>query len=171
MNTAEHNDALSVYLNDHLAGATAGVELSQRLARAHLSSPAAAQMQSVADDIAEDRRTLVQLMRSFGVAPRRYKVCAGWVVEKFGRLKPMGPLHRRSGLGALIELETLRLGIQGKYQLWQALAWVAAEGRSVDRARLEHLKDRAREQMAVVDELHSAASASALVKEPQPTLP
>ncbi|MEU2158336.1 hypothetical protein ABZ532_25555 [Streptomyces sp. NPDC019396] len=153
-----HDDALTIYLNDHLAGATTGVELSRRIARAHRASPRAADMERIADDIAEDRASLVALMRSLGIGPRRYKVCVGWAVEKIARLKPNGRLHRRAGLSSLVELETLRIGIQGKYELWQSLATVAEERPRIDYGRIIELKDRARRQMEIVDELHNESA-------------
>jgi hypothetical protein len=48
-------DLLGVYLNDHLAGATAGVELSRRMtASAEPKSAAAGTLKKVAAEIAAD---------------------------------------------------------------------------------------------------------------------
>ncbi|MER6996187.1 hypothetical protein [Streptomyces sp. NPDC000410] len=157
-----HAEALTIYLNDHLAGATTGVELSRRIARAHRSSGRAATLRSLAEDISQDRQTLLDLMDALDVTPQRYKICAGWMAEKAARLKPNGRLRHRSGLSSLIELETLRIGIQGKFQLWRALMPVAAELDRLDTARLRKLMDRARDQMATVDALHGAAATAVL---------
>ncbi|MBT2392049.1 hypothetical protein J7E87_22095 [Streptomyces sp. ISL-1] len=157
-----HRQALAIYLNDHLAGATSGVELSRRIARAHRSSARAGEMQRLAEDIAQDRQALLEVMDSLEIPPRRYKIYAGWTAEKVARLKPNGRVVRRSGLSSLIELETLRLGIQGKHQLWQALTQVARESNRLDTSRLQDLMDRATNQMATVDSLHDAAARAVL---------
>ncbi|MFE7775239.1 hypothetical protein ACFU5O_15305 [Streptomyces sp. NPDC057445] len=150
--------ALSIYLNDHLAGSTSGVELSRRIARVHRTSARAGELQQLADDIAEDRQSLLELMDALDIAPRRYKVYGGWAAEKAARLKPNGRVLRRSGLSTLIELETLRLGIQGKHHLWNALLPVAEESDRLDTSRLRTLVERATDQMAVVDDLHHTAA-------------
>ncbi|WP_432075307.1 hypothetical protein [Streptomyces wuyuanensis] len=153
-----HRDALRIYLNDHLSGATSGTELARRLARAHGSSPHAAELRRLAEDIAEDRSTMLDVMGTLGIAPHRYKVCAGWAAEKAARLKPNGRVLRRAGLSTILELETLRMGIQGKYMLWRALTPLARETGRVGTARLDELTERARNQMAVVEELHLSAA-------------
>lgn len=157
-----HRKALSIYLNDHLAGATSGVELSRRIARAHRSSARAGEMQRLAEDIAQDRQTLLEVMDSLEITPRRYKIYGGWAAEKVARLKPNGRVVRRSGLSTLIELETLRLGIQGKHHLWRALMHVAPESDHFDTSRLQGLMDRAANQMATVDSLHDTAARAVL---------
>ncbi|MEU2433772.1 hypothetical protein ABZ611_30510 [Streptomyces sp. NPDC007861] len=154
--------ALTIYLNDHLAGATAGVELSRRIAREHRASACATETQGLADEIAQDRRSLRAVMDSLDVKPRRYKVCGGWVAEKAARFKPNGRLHRRAGLSDLVEFETLRLGIQGKHEMWQALMPVVAETGRGDAPALDRLIDRARSQMTALDALHDAAARATL---------
>ncbi|GGT46069.1 hypothetical protein [Streptomyces purpureus] len=157
-----NHQAVSIYLNDHLAGATSGVELARRIAGAHRSSGRAGELRRLADDIAEDRESLLELMDALDVTPRRYKVYGGWVAEKVGRLKPNGRVYHRSGLSTLIELEALRMGIQGKHQLWQALLPVVMEHDGFDEERLQTLLERAADQMASVDALHDTAADSIL---------
>lgn len=74
-------DLLGIYLNDHLAGATAGVELAHRMARSHSGPEAASTMRSLAAEIARDRSALRDIMAGLGVPARAYKVCAGWIGE------------------------------------------------------------------------------------------
>ncbi|HET6357382.1 hypothetical protein [Streptomyces sp.] len=157
-----HDKALRIYLNDHLAGATAGVELSRRVARAHRSSARASEMRRLAEDIDQDRQSLIELMHSLEIAPHRYRMYGGWIAEKVARLKPNGRVYRRSGLSTLVELEALRLGIEGKYQLWQALVPVAAELDQLETSLLQGLMDRATAQMTAVDSFHHAAAAAVL---------
>lgn len=107
-----HRHKLGIYLNDHLAGATFGIGLAQRIAHQHRHSARNADLKRISDEIAQDRQTLLELMDALDVPARRYKVYGGWAAERLGRLKPNGVLYRRSGLSTFIELETLRLGVE-----------------------------------------------------------
>ncbi|MGW8954625.1 hypothetical protein [Streptomyces sp. NPDC055709] len=157
-----HDKALRIYLNDHLAGATTGAELSRRIARAHDSSGRAPELRRLAEDIADDRRSLLALMESLGIAPQQYKARGGWLAEKIARLKLNGRVRRRSGLSTIVELETLRMGIQGKYLLWTALMAAAPVPGPVDTTRLQELADRAKGQMETVEALHRTAAGAVL---------
>ncbi|MEU9484749.1 hypothetical protein AB0D83_13965 [Streptomyces decoyicus] len=121
-----NGDKLGIYLNDHLAGATFGIGLAQRIAHQHRHSARSADLQRICDEIAQDRQSLLDVMDAQDVPARRYKVSGGWVAERLGRLKPNGVLYRRSGLSTLIELEALRLGVEGKALIWRTLLVVAA---------------------------------------------
>ncbi|GAA2621565.1 hypothetical protein [Streptomyces tubercidicus] len=68
-----YRDKLGIYLNDHLAGATFGVGLAQRIAHQHRHSARSADLQRIADEIAQDRQTLLEVMDALGVPARRYK--------------------------------------------------------------------------------------------------
>ena len=101
---------LGIYLNDHLAGATAGTELAHRAARTHRAHGQGGQLKRLAVEIAQDRAALISMMKALGIPVRAYKVCAAWIGEKAGRVKPNGRLLARSPLSDLEELELLRLG-------------------------------------------------------------
>ncbi|WP_416520229.1 hypothetical protein [Streptomyces achromogenes] len=143
---------LGIYLNDHLAGATAGTDRAARLARTARGSALGRAIEPVAAEIAEDRSALLDIMRDLGVPVRRYKVCAGWAAEKLGRLKPNGHLVRPSPLGTVLDLEALRLGIEGKTACWQILRRLGATGERLDPARLDTLLERARRQQETIEE-------------------
>ncbi|MGW2491361.1 hypothetical protein ACWCV9_29640 [Streptomyces sp. NPDC001606] len=152
---------LTIYLNDHLAGATAGTQRAGHLARAARGSALGRALGPVAADIAEDRRALVSIMRDLGVPIHRYKVCAGWAAEKLARLKGNGRLVRRSPLSTLLELEALRLGVEGKAAGWQTLRRLTGTQERLDPALLDRLLERARRQQDTVEEwrIHQAEAA------------
>ena len=151
-------DLLGIYLNDHLAGATAGVELAHRMARSHSGPEAASTMRSLAAEIARDRSALRDIMAGLGVPARAYKVCAGWIGEKVGRLKLNGRLRSRSPLSNLEELEMLRLGVEGKAAGWRTLRVLADSDPRLDSAQLEGLMSRARDQADLLEELRVRAA-------------
>ncbi|GAA0587098.1 hypothetical protein [Streptomyces crystallinus] len=148
-------DLLGIYLNDHLAGATLGVRRARSLVEADSErAPALAdEVRPVADEISEDRAALLDIMRRLDVPVRRYKVAAGALAETVGRLKPNGRLVRRSPLTSLVELELLRLGVEGKAALWRSLRQVADGDRRLDGAQLDDLLERAERQLDTLEQL------------------
>lgn len=153
---------LGIYLNDHLAGATAGVELARRMKQEHRDTAYGGDLESLATEISLDRQALVQLMAALDVPVRRYKLCGAWVAEKVGRLKPNGRVRRRPGLSFVVELEALRLGVQGKSLLWGALLVAAAQDSRLDADRLQSLREGAHQQIQVLGSLHERAATALL---------
>jgi hypothetical protein len=151
---------LEVYLNDHLAGATAGAGLARRLADSE--SGWAPGLGRIAGEIHEDRSALLELMRLLDVRLQRYKSAIAWVGEKAGRFKPNRHLFTRSPLSRVIELEMLRLGVEGKAAAWRTLREVAETEPRLPVARLEALDARARAQIEELEALRVRAVAEAL---------
>ena len=86
------HDLLGIYLNDHLAGATGGLELARRVAASHRGPGAGAVVQRLAAEVAQDRAALEDIMDALGIPVRGYKVYAAWIGEKAARLKLNGYL-------------------------------------------------------------------------------
>jgi hypothetical protein len=149
---------VGIYLNDHLAGATAGLELFRRAARGNADTEIGAELGRLAEEIDEDRAALIEMMRALGVPRRHYKVAVGWVGEKLGRLKLNGRLLSRSPLSPLIEVEALRLGVEGKALGWRVLRTMAQHDERLDVRRLDALIARAAKQIEVLDSLHQRAA-------------
>jgi len=140
---------LAIYLNDHLAGAVAAVELARRV-----------DLGTLADEIEEDRRALLDIMARLDIGQDRLKVAASWAAEKVGRLKLNGELLRSSPLSRLEELEVLGLGVEGKLALWRTLRQELADDlQGVD---LDALITRARSQRRRIERLRLEAARSAL---------
>jgi len=75
---------VEIYLNDHLAGASAVRALARRMARS-LSDPADREVLSkMLGDIEADGRALRTIMRSLDVPVARRRIAAGWAAEKLG---------------------------------------------------------------------------------------
>ena len=136
---------LATYLNDHLAGATIGVELARRAASENAGTPLGEFLSELAAEIAEDRATLRGMMASLGVGADRKEVALGWLGEKLGRLKPNAQLRGYSPLSPLVELEALLLGIEGKRLLWRSLQAIA-DTHGLPAERLDELAARVRRQ-------------------------
>jgi hypothetical protein len=149
---------LSIYLNDHLAGSTMGVELVRRAANNQRSEPWGPLLARLATEIAEDRGALLDIMRVLQIPTRTYKVYAGWIAEKAGRVKLNGHLLSRSPLSSMTELEGMRLGVEGKASAWRTLRTLAEHDRRLDRARLDELLARATRQAEQLETARVQAS-------------
>jgi hypothetical protein len=150
------SELIPIYLNDHLAGATGGVELARRIRDSNGEEPAFAEpLTGICGEIEEDREALEVVMDRLEISRDPLKPIGAWVGEKIARLKPNGQLRGYSPLSRVLELEGLAMGITGKMGLWEALRdreTVAPPG--VD---FEQLILRAEDQRAAVEELHRLA--------------
>ncbi|MEW1612745.1 MULTISPECIES: hypothetical protein [unclassified Streptomyces] len=151
-------DLLAIYLNDHLAGSAGGVELLRRAARAQPHEAVALQLRKLVDEVVQDRTALTQIMRELGIAPRRSRLLLGRLGEKAGRLKTNGRLLSRSPLSDVLELEAMRLGVEGKACCWRTLRALAETDRRLDPLRLEQLLRRAEEQAELLETLRMSAA-------------
>jgi hypothetical protein len=153
---------LSVYLQDHHAGAVTGVNLARRAAGQNADAPYGDELAAIADEIEQDLRTLEDLMSKLEVGTDRIKDTVAWTGEKLGRLKPNARLLSYSPLSRLIELEGLVLGVTGKLGLWRSLRRVAGEIEGLDGFDFAALEARAEGQRARLEELRLRAAAEAL---------
>jgi hypothetical protein len=129
-------EPLSIYLNDHLAGSTVGVNLARRLANEQDT------MHELAAEIVQDRETLLALMERLGVREDRVKVALAKAAEQASRVK----LGADRPLNRLEMLETLSLGVEGKLAMWEALKRSGAGARDVAAFDFDALIARARSQ-------------------------
>jgi hypothetical protein len=151
-------ELLAIYLQDHLAAATGGLELFKRAAKSQLDPQRKTALARLAGEIGADRDTLTGLMDQLGVARPPLRVAAGWVAEKVGRLKPNGTLLRRSPLSDVIELEAMRAGVAAKMDLWLLLQRLSTTDERLQATDFERLLGRARSQYDELDELHLSAA-------------
>src|SRR4051794_26572616 len=84
------HEALSTYLNDHLAGSTLGADHARQLEERSADTPFGPAMARIADEIEEDRDTLAKLMDRLDVSRNPVKAASAWVAEKAGRVKFSG---------------------------------------------------------------------------------
>ncbi len=138
---------LAIYLNDHLAGSTLGRDLSRRSAGSNRGTPYEPFLSRLAQEIVEDRRSLLAIMGALGVRVDRLKAAAAWGGEKLGRLKLNGQLRGYSPLSRVVELEGLALGVYGKRGLWITLGELARERRVLVADELVGLRQRAESQL------------------------
>jgi hypothetical protein len=151
-------DLLDIYLRDHFAGATAGLDLAKRMSR---NSPSGT-LSEIAAEIESDRQALRDLMSALDLRPSMLKTAIAWLGEKAARVKLNGRVFGRSPLSDLLELEVLITGVSGKLQLWRGLAEIAAADRRLGQFDFAALARRAEGQRQRLEELHGRAAHKAL---------
>lgn len=154
--------AMEVYLNDHLAGATLGCDLAEQIRKRHEDSRLGAVMASLAPQIDEDRQALLQLMEKMDISRNPLKQAGGWVAEKASRVKFSGAGSGESDHGALMALETLTLGVEGKVSMWKVLKAVQSDYPALTSVDLDGLIERAESQHGKLGRERLAAGTAAL---------
>jgi hypothetical protein len=147
---------LSVYLNDHLAGATGAVSRA-RYAAGSYEGELGAFFSRLARELEQDRDSLRRVMAAAGVRVAYPKLALALAGERLGRLKPNGSLRGRSPLTPLVELEAIELGITGKLRMWLILREHRPPGSSA--VDLDDLIVRAERQRDDVERHRIAAGA------------
>jgi hypothetical protein len=156
------SELLPIYLNDHLALATAGRDLARRSAGANEGSELGDFLAGLAADIDADRELLVDVMARLAISRDPIKLGAAWLGEKVGRLKLNGRLLEYSPLSRVIELEALIAGVNGKLALWRTLAAAAPTEPRIADIDFTQLVGRAEEQLEALEARHTAAVATML---------
>lgn len=140
------NKLLRIYLNDHLAGSLAGIEVAKRCRSSNQGTPLGDYLATFVIELEEDRADLSKIMESLGFAQDKLKTTAAWVAEKVGRLKLNGQVTGYSDLSRLLELEGLCVGVEGKLSLWRSLEQVSGTDPRLAVADLDRLIKRAERQ-------------------------
>jgi hypothetical protein len=156
-------DNLHTYLNDHLSGSVAAVELLKHLIELHRGTETELRLEHLLAEVEEDQAVLRGLLERGGGKESRLRKATAWLGEKVAQAKLKLDDIGDDQLRILEALEALELGIQGKLSLWRALAAVALpELGSVDFLRLQH---RASQQFELVDRERLQAARAALASD------
>jgi hypothetical protein len=152
---------LPIYLNDHLAAATAEVELVGRVAKQY-DDEVGELARRLQPELRAERDTLRDVMDTLGASADRAKVAFSWVGEKAGRLKLNGELRDSSPLSPVVELEGLTVAIETRRMLWATLYEVDELAERLGRDRLQELIARAERQREEVEVHRREAARRAL---------
>ena len=147
---------LGIYLNDHLAGSTVGLELVKRAVGSNKEGELGDFLATLAQEIDADRESLRAIMKRLEYGEDIPKKLTAWTAEKLGRLKPNGQLTGYSPLSRIVELEGLTVGVRGKLSLWENLR--ATFGEEVADRNLDGLIARANGQLEGLTEHRTEAA-------------
>src|SRR3954454_13311249 len=103
---------LPIYLNDHLAGSVAAIELIEHL-KDH-APELEAFLRQLKTQIEADQEALKRLIARFGKEESAVRKAAAWLAEKGARVKLAVDGPAESALGKMQALGALYLGITGK---------------------------------------------------------
>jgi hypothetical protein len=139
---------LGIYLNDHLAGSSAGLRLAERCLDRERDTELGRCLRELVEQIAEDRTLLQQVMARVGATPNPVKQAVASSAVLLTTLKNRLPvLGVGSGdLRRLEEIEVLSLGIEGKRLLWRALGALAKTDGRLGEFEFATLEARAQAQ-------------------------
>jgi hypothetical protein len=144
-------EALLTYLNDHVAGAVAAVELLDHLIELHRASDRRTFYQTVRAEIIEDQEVLQGLVGRIGGRESQVRKAAAWLAEKLAQAKLALDDRVTGQLRTFEALEALALGIQGKLLLWKALNQTARANPALQGVDFVRLQERAQNQYERVD--------------------
>ena len=143
-------ERLHTYLNDHLAGSVAAIELLDDLIEHHSGDRFGKAFRDLRDEIEADQESLRDLIRKLGAKESAMRKAGAWLAEKFSRVK-IGDAD--DGAGLLQALEALALGITGKQLLWRSLAAIAPNFPALQGMDFSELEKRAHDQFEHVETL------------------
>jgi hypothetical protein len=152
------------YLNDHLAGAAAGIQLAERCRDRDPESELGLVLQALVVEIEHDGEVLERVIRVLGGSANPIKRATALGAERISSLRmwvPMiGPGSAESA--RLEEVEVLSLGIEGKRLLWAALAQLSSTDERLSGFPFPELKQRARSQRDRLERFRLRLAAEAL---------
>ena len=157
---------LGIYLNDHLAGSVAALELVEYLSNNYPDTTLETFFAELHADISADQDVLRDLLRTFGEEESAVRKAGAWLAEKVGRAKFGISENEVNGTGLLEALEGLALGITGKQLMWRALAAASETMPQLNGLDYGQLEQRAREQRDRVEEKRLAAAREAFKASP-----
>lgn len=155
---------LHIYLEDHLAGAVSGRELSDRTASAEEGGPRGLALREIATEIAEDEQVLRDVVAALGLDSKvNVKESLAWFGEKLGRLKLNNRLTERSPLSLVLELEFLQGAVMSKRAVWQTLGRLREREPELQHYDIDSMLHRADAQHHKIRDLHGQAVRAAFV--------
>jgi hypothetical protein len=157
-------ERLGNYLQDHYAGSSAGIELFRRAAQQQSDPVARTELTAMVEEVENERAALERFLTAAGSKPDPVKNAGAWLAEKLSRLKPNGELLHRSPLSDVVELEALRLAVEGKAAGWRVLRRLAEDDDRFDRSELDRLLKSAADQIDRLEKLRMATAERVFLK-------
>ena len=165
MTTAVDRDTLSIYLNDHLAGSVAAIDLIHHLIADDPAPELERELVELQSGLQLEQRTLRKLIDSIGSESKLSQAMA-WVGEKVARLKVgYGPADATS-LRRFEALETLALGFCGRRMLWHTMAYLCEQDALRSELDFRQLEEEAGQDAEKLERLRLDAAVGALTQQP-----
>jgi hypothetical protein len=150
---------LGIYLNDHLAGASAVRHRCRSARDANRGTELGLFLDELLGELTDDRGVLLEVMAAVGIARSPLKTTFARIAERLGRLKLNGQLTGYSPLSRFEELELLSVGVEGKRLLWIVLGELGDS--RLARFDFGTLRERAERQREGIERHRRAAAGTA----------
>ncbi len=152
--------SLEKYLNEHLSGSHAALNLLQTLMR--MDGPESPRYQQLHDSVGRNQKVLESLIRQAGFKRDRGTEMMAYAGSFLALLRFKSHVLRPGGLGLMEALEALHLGVQGQLLLWNNLLLPGVAVPVWEEDELAALKQSAEAQLATVEGLRLEAVKRAL---------
>lgn len=150
-------DLLGQYMNDHLTGATAGLERIEALAKEFIETPIYPELSQVATAIRSEHAYLEELIKRQGFSRPVLSATVSWVGEKAARLKPYSrPPGQRSPSALVLDTEMMLSAVIGKLHGWKTMR-EHAQALGVPEHVFEQLIEDGRAQQSTLEKVHQYA--------------
>lgn len=144
-------ESIHVYLTDHFAGATAGLQVVDAAADRHRSDELGEFFSPLAAEIRQDKDTLKGLMTAMGVDESGAKLTLARLSTVFSAPKFSGRGIENDYLGDFTALEMLSIGVEGKLCMWKALEKVSGDYPALAELDITELRARATDQRSRIE--------------------
>jgi hypothetical protein len=152
---------IHVYLNDHLAGATAGVDLVKQATERH-DGALGEFFAQLADEISADHNRLTSLMDQMDAHHSGAKEVLAKAGSEISDAKFSGESMDDPEFGTFLTLETLSIGVEGKLCMWKALKVVEDQYAELKSADVDTLIERAQSQRDKIEGKRLEVASTAL---------
>ena len=152
---------LATYLNDHLAGSEAGLEVLDHIEAKHGNGSVGEITRRLRSEFHEERKVISQLLAQLDSSPSVPRRVAGWFSEKALELKLYADDPGNGALRLFEAVEALKLGVHGKLSLWKALQANAQRVPELARTDYESLIKQAETQEELLEMVRIEASSVA----------
>jgi hypothetical protein len=154
-------DALKRYLQDHLAGSVAALQLMETLADHERGLPLEQKLRGLHYEVTEEQERLKAILARLEGEESSLKRVTAWLTEKLHRGRPAFVERADPGLARLEGLESLALGLQGKLALYRALEDAASHEPRLGGYPFAALQARTLIQHAMIEQERMAAARAA----------
>jgi hypothetical protein len=155
-------DALAQYLQDHLAGSVAALQLMETLADQERGTPLEPKLRALHTEVSEEQEGIRTLLARLDGEESRLKQAAAWLTEKMHVARLALAERSHPALARLQGLESLALGLQGKLALYRALEQAATREPKLGGYPFAALQARTLSQHGMIEQERMAAAREAL---------
>jgi hypothetical protein len=154
-------ETIEIYLNDHLAGARAALDLIDDILEGSTDEEFVSFLEQLRTEIDEDRGQLRDVMDRLAVPEQRTKQVLASIAESTSRVK-LARAGQSEQMSKLLELETLSAGIWTKIRLWHSLRETPKVHAALEGIDLDGLAARGERQLDDLEEHRLNAARDAL---------